>query len=169
MAKELYDRLGEAKCEELAKRSWSFWNLLGLSESRKSAQARGIVHEGIARDFIREYLPPGFGLMSGLIFDAHNSRMSPHIDAIVYKGVPLLDFTDVAVVEKEQVKAIFEIKSWIAQNDIVGSKSKDIRNPNTGLAYEFNQRRDFLPAEVNISYLLLRCILVRAMLKCLKV
>ena len=73
--------------------------------------------------------------------------MSPHIDAIIYKGVPLLEFTDLVVVEKEQVKAIFEIKSTITQSDIFGSRSKGVRNPNTGLAYEFNQRKDFLHAE----------------------
>lgn len=145
--KEVYEKLGKAKSEELAKKSYSFWSLLGLSESRKSAQVRGIVQEGIARDFIREFLPQGFGLKSGLIFDAQNKRMSPQIDAIIYKGVPLLEFTDVAVVEKEQVKAIFEIKSWIDQTDIFGSKSKGVRNPNTGLARQFNQRKDFMPPD----------------------
>ena len=105
MKEELYKALGEAKCEELAKKSWSLWHLLGLSEGRKSAQVRGVVQEGIARDFIREFLPQGFGLKSGLIFDADINKMSPQIDAIIYTGAPLLEFTDVVVVEKEQAKA----------------------------------------------------------------
>lgn len=146
MMKGLYSNLGYAKSEELAKKSWSFWHLLELDlEGRKSAQTGGTVREGIARDFIREFLPPGFGLKSGLIFDSEIKRMSPQIDAIMYTGVPLLEFTDAAVVEKQQVKAIFEIKSVIYQNNIFGSKSKGIRNPNTGLISAFKERKSFLP------------------------
>ena len=75
--------------------------------------------------------------------------MSPQIDAIIYKGVPLLEFTDVAVVEKEQVKAIVEVKSWIDTTALFGDKVEvgSERDKNTGLAYQFNQRRDFLPEE----------------------
>jgi len=96
---ELYRTLGEAKCEELAKKSWSLWHMLELSETRKSAQVGGTVREGMARDFIKEFLPLGFGLKSGLIFDTNTKKMSPQIDAIIYKGAPLLEFTDVVVVE----------------------------------------------------------------------
>lgn len=147
MEEELYRSLGEAKCEELAKQSWSFWHLYELCEGRKSAQIGGVVREGIARDFIREFLPQGFGLKSGLIFDAETKRMSPQIDAIVYRGVPLLEFTDAIVAEKQQVKAIFEIKTWIDQKDIFGSRSKDGRNPDTGLISSFKSRKHFLPAD----------------------
>ncbi len=150
MKEELYKALGEAKCEELAKKSWSLWHLLGLSEGRKSAQVRGVVQEGIARDFIREFLPQGFGLKSGLVFDAEadeDKKISPQIDAIIYRGAPLLEFSDVAVVEKEQVKAIFEIKSYIDQTDIFGSERKGVRNPNTGVARQLNRIKDFLPPD----------------------
>lgn len=147
MGEELYRSLGEAKCEELAKQSWSFWHLYELCKGRKSAQVGGVVREGLARDFIREFLPRGFGLKSGLIFDAETKRMSPQIDAIVYKGVPLLGFTDAIVAEKQQVKAIFEIKTWIDQKDIFGSRSKGGRNPDTGLISSFKSRKQFLPSD----------------------
>lgn len=71
--------------------------------------------------------------------------ISPQCDAVIYKGVPLLEFTDIVVVEKEQVKAIFEIKSWIDQGTIFGRKGQDIRNPKSGLAFAFEQRKRFLP------------------------
>lgn len=142
----LYETLGEAKCEELAKKSYSLWAMLELGGgSRKSTQVGGVVREGIAKDFIREFLPAGFGLKSGLIFDAEDKKMSPQIDAIIYKGAPLLEFTDVIVVEKEQVKAIFEIKTWIGQDDIFGVKRGGTRNPDTALASDFQRKKDFLP------------------------
>ena len=144
---DLYRALGEAKCEELAKKSWGFWHMQELSETRKSTQVGGAVREGMAKDFIKEFLPPGFGLKSGLVFDTNTKKMSPQIDAIIYKGAPLLEFTDVVVVEKEQVKAIFEIKAWIDQPMVFGAKREGIRNPNSGLAYDFKQRRNFLPSE----------------------
>jgi len=142
---ELYETLGYAKCVELSKKSRTFWEMLKLSDSRKNAPVGGAVREGIAKDFIRELLPPGFGLKSGLIFDAKSKMISPQCDAIIYKGVPLLEFTDMVVVEKEQVKAIFEIKSWIDQGTIFGRKSQGVRNPNSGLAFAFEQRKGFLP------------------------
>lgn len=85
--------------------------MLKLSETRKSSQVGGAVLEGIAKDFIREFLPAGFRLKSGLVFDAEKKKASPQCDAIIYKGVPLLDFADVVVMEKKQVKAIVEIKA----------------------------------------------------------
>ena len=142
---ELYETLGYAKCVELSKKSRTFWEMLKLAENRKNAPVGGVVREGIAKDFVREFLPSGFGLKSGLIFDAERKRTSPQCDTIIYRGVPLLDFTDIVVVEKEQVKAIFEIKAWIDQGTIFGKKSKDIRNPNSGLAPTFKHRKDFLP------------------------
>jgi len=96
---EPYRTLGEAKCEELAKKSWSLWHMLELSETRKSAQVGGVVLEGIAKDFIREFLPMGFGIKGGLVFDVESEKTSPQCDAIIYRGVPFLEFTDVVVVE----------------------------------------------------------------------
>jgi len=144
---DLYRNLGEAKCEELAKKCWSLWHLQELCEGRRSTQVGGVVREGIARDFIREFLSQGFGLKSGLVFDAESKKMSPQIDAIIYKGAPLLEFTDAVVVEKSQVKAIFEIKSWIGQNDIFGTGRKGTRNPDTGLISAFRSRKQFLPSD----------------------
>ncbi len=144
---ELYRTLGYAKCVELSKKSRTFWEMLELAESPKNAPVGGAVREGIAKDFIRELLPRGFGLKSGLIFDAESKTISPQCDAIVYSGVPLLEFTDIVVVEKEQVKAAFEIKSWIDQPLIFGAKRQGIRNPNSRLAYGFKQMSNFLPAE----------------------
>jgi len=145
--KDLYETLGYAKCIELSKKSRTFWEMLELAESPKNAPVGGAVREGIAKDFIRELLPRGFGLKSGLIFDAKSKTTSPQCDAIVYSGVPLLEFTDIVVVEKEQVKAAFEIKSWIDQPLIFGAKRQGTRNPNSHLAYGFKQMRNFLPAE----------------------
>ena len=143
---ELYRTLGKAKCEELTRKYWSLWQMLELSKTRKSTQVGGAVVEGIARDFIREFLPTGFGIKSGLVFDTETKKMSPQIDGIIYSGVPLLGFTDVAVVEKEQVKAMVEVKSWIDTPYIFGEKSGSSRDANTGLAYDFVRRRDFLPS-----------------------
>ena len=146
MENELYKTLGDAKCQELSKKSNTLWKMLELSESRKSTQIGGAVLEGIAKDFIREFLPAGFGLKSGLIFDAQNKRTSPQIDGIIYGGVALLEFSDVVVVEKEQVKAILEVKSWIDTPNIFGAKSGKSRNSSSGLAYDFKRRTDFLPS-----------------------
>jgi len=143
---ELYKTLGYAKCVELSKKSRTFWEMLKLSESRKNAPVGGAVREGIAKDFIRELLPRGFGLKSGLIFDAKSKTISPQCDAIVYSGVPLLEFTDIVVVEKEQVKAAFEIKAWIDQGTIFGRKTRGGRKPDTGLISIFRHRKHFLPA-----------------------
>ena len=142
---DLYSTLGYGKCVELSKKSRTFWEMLKLSDSRKNALVGGVVREGIARDFIREFLPLGFGLKSGLVFDAASKAISPQCDAIIYTGVPLLEFTDVVVVEREQVKAIFEVKTSIDQGNIFGRKSQDVRNPDSGLALAFKRRREFLP------------------------
>jgi hypothetical protein len=144
---ELYRTLGDAKCVEISKKNRTFSDMLKLPDSRRNAPVGGAVREGIAMDFIREFLPPAFGLKSGLIFDAEKNKVSPQCDVIIYKGVPLLEFTDVVVVEKEQVKAIVEIKSWIDQGNIFGRKSQCDRKPGSGLAREFDRRRNFLPAE----------------------
>ncbi len=74
---ELYRTLGYAKCVELSKKSRTFWDMLKLADSRKNAPVGGAVREGIAKDFIREFLPPGFGLKSGLIFDAEKKGDRP--------------------------------------------------------------------------------------------
>jgi hypothetical protein len=143
----MYKTLGNAKCKELYSKADSLWVMLGISTTRKSSQVGGIVREGIVKDFIREFLPAGFGVKSGLIFDNQTKTMSPQIDAIIYKGVPLLEYTDAAVVEKEQVRAIVEIKSWLSTDVIFGQKAGSSRNPNTGLAIRFAERKAFLPAE----------------------
>jgi len=147
MEEELYKTLGDAKSHELSAKSDTLWRMLELSKSRKSTQVGGAAREGMARDFIREFLPVRFGIKSGLIFDGETKKMSPQVDGIVYTGVPLLEFTDVVVVEKEQVKAILEIKSWIDSPAIFGEKSGDSRNPESGLACDFKRRRDFLPSK----------------------
>jgi len=144
---DLYRTLGYAKCVELSKKSRTLWEILKLPGGRKNAPVRGVVLEGIAKDFIREFLPAGFRLKGGLIFDAEGKKASPQCDAIIYKGAPLLEFTDVVVVEKEQVKAIFEIKAYIDQPDIFGTKVQGHRDPKSGLVIAFEQRRKFLPAE----------------------
>jgi len=148
---ELYESLGKSKCQELWQKRMSLWKMQGLDKSRKSTQVSGAVLEGIARDFIRGFLPAGFGIKSGLVFDkdAETKMTSPQIDGIIYLGVPLLEFTDVIVAEKEQVKAIFEIKAFIDQGTIFGRKIKGTkdRNPKSGLVSAFKRRKDFLPAE----------------------
>jgi len=146
---ELYRTLGEAKCQELRKKELTLWQILELSkEGRKSTQVGGAVLEGIARDFIREFLPAGFGIKSGLVFDTQAKKMSPQIDGIIYSGVPLLEFTDVVVVEQEQVKAIVEIKSWIDTTAIFGdliNRETGNRDPYTELFKTFQKRKVFIP------------------------
>lgn len=147
MVNELYKTLGLAKCEELAKKSWGIWTLLGLGKSRKSSQVLGMVIEGIVKEFIREFLPDEFGLKSGLIFDNDSKEISPQIDAIVYEGVPLSSYYDIAIVEKKQVRAAVEVKSVITQTDIFGSKNRDgiSRNPESGLYDQLARIKKFLP------------------------
>ncbi len=89
---DLYKTLGDAKCQELFRKDATLWNMLDLSKTPKSTQVRGVVLESISKDFIREFLPAGFGLKSGLIIDAESKEISPQCDAIIYKGVPLLEF-----------------------------------------------------------------------------
>jgi hypothetical protein len=139
-----YRCLGKAKCEELSAKSDSLWELQGLCRGDKNKTVGGDVREGIARGFIREYLPHDLLLKPGLVFDEQTRVMSPQIDAIVYRGVPLLEFTDVAVVEKQQVRAIFEIKSQIDHTGIFGDMNKGRRNPNSRLISSFKDRRPFL-------------------------
>jgi len=143
---ELYRTLGYAKSVELSKKSRTFWDMLQLSESRKNAVVGGTVREGIAKDFIRELLPPRLRLKSGLVYDAAGKILSPQCDAIIYSGVPLLEYTDIVVAEKKQVKAIIEIKAWIDQGTLFGSKIQGTqsRNPNTGLFSAYISRRGFL-------------------------
>jgi len=143
---DFYKKLGGAKCQELIAKSDSFWQMSALSKTRKSGQAYGTVLEGIAKEFIREFLPPRFGIKSGLVFDTANKKMSPQIDGIIYSGVPLLEFTDVVVVEKEQVRAIVEVKSWIGKPKLFGEKTGNSRDSSSGLADDFERRRVFLPS-----------------------
>ncbi len=119
---ELYRTLGYAKCVELAKKTETLWQVLDLSDTRKSGQVYGTALEGIVKDFISEFLPAGFGIQSGAVFDTETKRISPQIDDIIYWGVPLLKLTDVVVVEKEQVKAILEVESWINITSTFGKK-----------------------------------------------
>ena len=151
---DLYKTLGDAKCQELFRKDATLWNVLQLSEGRKSGQVYGTVLEGIARDFIREFLPGGFGIKSGLVFDkdAETEKMSPQIDGIIYSGVPLLEFTDVVVVEKEQVKAIVEVKSYVYTPTIFGdlkNKEARTRDRDSGLALDFKLKKEFLPSGAN--------------------
>jgi hypothetical protein len=63
-----------------------------------------------------------------------------------------LEYTDVAVVEKEKVRGVLEVKGWIAENDIFGRKvSEDEtaiavrgRNPRTGLFEHYDKVKKFL-------------------------
>ena len=144
----LYDNLGKAKSHELGQKYNALYEIYGIARSG-SKQITGIVCEGIAKDFVNEFLPTGFKIKNGLIFDPDTPKISPQIDAIIYHGVPLLEYTDVAIIEKEQVKGIMEIKSWIGKNDIFGKKDKSYptgRNPNTGLITGYLKRKEFLKA-----------------------
>ena len=143
---ELYRTLGYAKCVELSKKSRTFWDMLKLPDSRKNAPVGGAVLEGIAKDFIREFLPTGFKIKGGLIFDIQNGKLSPEIDAIIYRGVPLLEFTNAVIAEPEQVQAIFEIKWWIGNNTIF--KESGERNSEGGLFEAYEDKRHFIQSTV---------------------
>jgi len=118
---ELYKTLGEAKSREVFRKYMTLSNLYDMAKpGTRNPQVAGKVYEGIAKDFIREFLPTGFKIKGGLIFNVADKILilSPEIDAIIYSGAPLLEFTDAVIVEQEQVEAILEIKSWIGTNDI---------------------------------------------------
>ena len=113
MSHDVYQTLAEGKCEELAKKAWALNHLYDRMDGRGNSVVGGTVKEAIARDFIREYLDPGLTLKPGLVFDDQTNTMSPQLDGIIYSGAPLLQYTDVAVVRKQQVKAIVEVKALI--------------------------------------------------------
>ena len=101
--------------------------------------------EGMARDFIREFLPAQFQVKSGLVFDTHAGTVSPQVDAIIYSGPALLEYTDAAIAEKAQVKALVEVKTYTHTPGIFGEQDGGTRDPSTGLAYAYDQRKSFLP------------------------
>jgi hypothetical protein len=143
---KFYKELGEAKSRELYEKYNTLWSVYGISKvGTRSKQIGGMVPEGIAKDFAREFLLPKFRIKSGLVFDETAKKLSPQIDAIIYEGVPLLDYTDVAIVQKKNVKGIFEVKGWIAENDIFGQKTNSGRNPKTGLIQQYSRLKPFLP------------------------
>lgn len=143
---ELYKTLGEAKSREVFRKHMTLSNLYDMAErGTRNPQVAGKVYEGIAKDFIREFLPSGFRIKYGLIFDVETNMLSPEIDAIIYGGVPLLEFTDAVITEKKQVEAILEIKSWITP-DIFGTKNKASgdRDLKSGLSSIYKDRRRFI-------------------------
>jgi len=146
---DLYKTLGDAKCQELSSKYDTLSGIYGMAKGgRKSTQIGGIVPEGLARDFIREFLPAGFKIKGGLIFDAETKELSRQIDAIIYRGVPLLEFTDVVITEKNQVQAILETKSWIDKTLLFGEKDKETKEriSLSGLFKQFEERKPFIPA-----------------------
>ena len=150
----LYRNLGIAKSRELGQKYNALYEVYGIAKSG-SKQITGVVCEGIAKDFVSESLPAGLRIKSGLVFDPVAQEISPQIDGIIYRGVPLLDYTDVAVIEKRNVLGIMEVKSWIGKNDIFGNKDDvfpEGRNPNTGLIQGYLDRKKFV--EEVIPYVL---------------
>ncbi len=147
MENELYKNLGEAKSREVFRKYMTLSNLYKMAKHRtRNPQVAGKVYEGIAKDFIRGFLPTGFRIKGGLIFDVAKRKLSPEIDAIIYRGVPFLEFTDAVIAEQKQVEAILEIKSWIGTADIFGDMNKRSgnRNPNSRLFSKFRDRKDFI-------------------------
>ena len=147
MENELYKNLGEAKSQEVFRKYMTLSNLYAMAKHRtRNPQVAGKVYEGIAKDFIREFLPIGFRIKGGLIFDVAKKKLSPEIDAIIYRGAPFLEFTDAVIAEQKQVEAILEIKSWIGTADIFGDMNKRSgnRNPNSRLFSKFRDRKDFI-------------------------
>lgn len=147
MENEFYKNLGEAKSREVFRKYMTLSNLYEMAKpGTRNPQVAGKVYEGIAKDFIREFLPPGFKIKGGLIFDVEAKRLSPEIDAIIYSSAPLLEFTDAVITEKKQVEAILEIKSWIGTPDIFGDRDKQSgeRNSLSGLFKTLEDRRPFI-------------------------
>jgi len=147
MENKLYQSLGGAKGREVFRKYMTLSNLYEMAKhGTRNPQVAGKVYEGIAKDFIREFLPTGFRIKSGLIFDVKGKRLSPEIDAIIYRGVPFLEFTDAVIAEPKQVEAILEIKSWIGTADIFGDMNKKSgnRDLNSQLSSKFRDRRDFI-------------------------
>jgi hypothetical protein len=147
MENELYRNLGEAKSREVFRKYMTLSNLYEMAKHRtRNPQVAGKVYEGIAKDFISEFLPAGYKIKGGLIFNVEEKKLSPEIDAIIYRGVPFLEFTDAVIAEKKQVEAILEIKSWIGSTDIFGEMNKKTgnRDSNSGLLSKFEERRLFI-------------------------
>jgi hypothetical protein len=142
---ELYETLAVAKARELMFKSWGLYHLNELKANPSNKLIGGVIREGIVRDFIRDYLPTEFRVKSGLVLDGLSRTMSPQADAIIYVGTPLLDYTDAAIVEKDQVRGIIEIKSYVAQNQLFGTRNEGVRNAGTGLISSYRSMKPFLP------------------------
>jgi len=147
MENELYKHLGDAKSREIFRKYMTLSKLYEMAKHRtRNPQVAGKVYEGIAKDFLREFLPTGFRIKGGLIFDVENKKLSPEIDAIIYRGAPFLEFTDAVIAEQKQVEAILEIKSWIGTADIFGdiNKKSGNRDLNSRLSSNFAGRRAYI-------------------------
>lgn len=143
-----------AKSRELYEKYYTLLDFYGISEEGRSKSVSGRIGEAIAKDFIREFLATKFKVKSGLVYD--KGKLSPQIDAIIYENIPLLEYTDIAIVENKDVKGVFEVKGWIAENDIFGRiatpKESAIairgRNPQTGLFEHYSKVKKFLLPEI---------------------
>jgi hypothetical protein len=147
MGNELYKTLGDDKSREVFRKYMTLSNLYEMAKpGTRNPQVAGKVCEGIAKDFIREFLPSGFKIKGGLIFDVEAKGLSPEIDAIIYGGAPLVEFTDAVITEKRQVEAILEIKCCIGTPDIFGYKDKESgdRDSSSGLFKTFKDRKPFI-------------------------
>lgn len=151
---EFFSNLSAAKSRELYEKYYTLLDFYSISEEGRSKLVSGRIGEAIAKDFIKEFLPTKFKVKSGLIYD--KGKLSPQIDAIIFQNIPLLEYTDIAIVESKDAKGVLEVKGWIAENDLFGriatSKESSIavkgRNPQTGLFEHFSKVKKFLLPEI---------------------
>jgi hypothetical protein len=149
-----YPRVGHSKARELYVKNEA--TLRVLTKERTKKEVRDVVQEGIVREFMEQFIPRGWEVGRGFVYDPDTKKHSPEIDAILYTGPPLMEFGDVVVTEKSQTKLMVEVKSWAKLADLFGKPLKDrkgktrkkddgtiLRDPNTDFQTFYRERSSF--------------------------
>ena len=103
-----YPRVGHSKAKELYVKNEA--TLRVLTKDNKQTEVRDVIQEGIVREFIGQFIPKGYGVGRGFVYDPDTKKHSPETDAILYTGPPLMEFGDIVVTEKSQTKLMVEVK-----------------------------------------------------------
>lgn len=149
-----YPRVGHSKAKELYVKNEATLRVLTKDSTQK--EVRDVVQEGIVREFIGQFIPRGYEVGRGFVYDPSTKKHSPEIDAILYTGPPLMEFGDIVVTEKSQTKLMVEVKSWAKLADLFGKPLKDkkgkarktkdgtvLRDPNTDFQTFYRERNPF--------------------------
>ncbi|UCF08555.1 MAG: hypothetical protein JSW28_02375 [Thermoplasmata archaeon] len=149
-----HPRVGHSKTKELYVKNTTALRLLEIDGPQKGV--RDLVQGGIVREFIEQYLPKGCEVGRGFVYDLRMKKHSPEIDAIVYKGPPLIRYGDFVITDKGQTLLMVEVKHMARKGDIFGKSLKDrkgktlkgkdgapLRDSKTDFQVLYRERRNF--------------------------